>query len=116
MFLGGELHFLDAEASNDFEREEWLLLVSTFFIWLDVFSCVLNALIPIFPSWNGFVWHILQQNGFPPAFPEIHKDISGYLFFISHSLVQYVCLDILISYLKRKILTYETDKELFCAL
>ena len=46
-----------------------------FFIWLDVFPCVLNPLIPIFP--NVFVWHILQQNAFSPVFPEIHKDISG---------------------------------------
>ena len=49
-------------------------------------------------------------------FLEIHKDMSGYLFLFSHSLVQYVYLDILISYLKRKRLTYETNKDLSSTL
>ena len=53
-----------------FEKKDWLLFASTFFIWLNVFPCALNALIPIFPSHNGFVWHILQQNIFSPVLPE----------------------------------------------
>ena len=36
----------DADASNYFEREDWFLLASILFVWLDVFPCFLIALIP----------------------------------------------------------------------
>ena len=56
---------------TNFEREDWFLLASTFFVWLDVFPCVLNALLPysqaLIPYSQVFLWHIMQQKLFPLA-------------------------------------------------
>ena len=85
MFLGGELYFLDTDASNDFEREDWLLLASTFLYGWMLFYVSLMVQLPYSQVVIMVLYGIFSQKVFPPAFTKIYKDISGYLLF-SYSL------------------------------